>query len=82
MKVLTGLIEFLHKNGVKHFLKPKMQSNSLKIVLVASEVTVRAKESAVEALYDTWCDEDYSFYKSGLFERTLIENNVLKTKIF
>ena len=74
-EVLTGLIEFLHESGVKHFLKPKVLSNSNEIVLVASEVIMKAKESAVKALYGTWCGEDYSFYKFGLFEPTLIENS-------
>ena len=74
--VLTGLIEFLHKSEVKNFLKPRMLSNSSEIVLVASDVIVKANESAVKVLYSTWCDGDYSFYKFGLFEPTLIENSV------
>ena len=74
--VLTGLIEFLHKSEVKNFLKPKMLSNSSEIVLVASDVIMKANEYAVKVLYSTWCDEDYSFYKFGLFEPTLIENSV------
>ena len=75
-KVLTGLIEFLHKSGVKNFPKPKMQRNSNEIVLVASEVIMKANESAVKYLYNTWCDEGFSFYKFGLFEPTLMENSV------
>ena len=59
-----------------------MLSNSDEIVLVASEVIVKVKESAVKALCGTWCNEDYSIYKYGLFEPTLIENNALKTKNF
>ena len=74
--VLTGLIEFLHKSEVKNFLKPKMLGNSSEIVLVASDVIMKANEYAVKVLYSTWCDEDYSFYKFGLFEPTLIENSV------
>lgn len=79
--MLTGLVGFLYESGVKNFPKPKMLSNSDEIVLVASEVIVKVKESAVKALCGTWCNEDYSIYKYGLFEPTLIENNALK-KLF
>ena len=79
--VLTGLIEFLHKSEVKSFSKPKMLSNINEIVLVASAIIVKASESAVKTLYgtwcgDTWCDENFSFYKFGLFAPRLIENSI------
>ena len=79
--VLTGLIEFLHESEVKRFSKPKMLSNINEIVLVASDIIVKASESTVKTLYgtwcgDTWCDENFSFYKFGLFAPNLIENSV------
>ena len=75
-KVLTGLIEYLHKSEVKIFSEPKMLSSSKEIVFEASEVIMNANESALKALYDAWRDLDYWLYKFGLFEPTLIENNI------
>ena len=75
-KVLTGLIEFFHNSGVKGFLNPKIQNNSNEIVLVVSEVIMKVNESALKALHDTWDDRLFSFHRFGLFEPTLIENNV------
>ena len=49
-KILTGMIEFLHKSDVKSFLNPKIQNNSNEIVLVVSEVMMKVNESALNPL--------------------------------